>query len=324
MPEIEELLKGREQELASIADAAATGQREKVVDGVASLAVGLATGNPLLAALAPLARKGIARALGNSADEMFRRELAAMEKDEERQKFLSQIDDVVAALVGQALIQLVRNQHAVKDEVLTALGGLRSDFELFRDDFRRRVTEQSEPVAMSDDLGDVRIRESTTRSVKSKFMAGARQDLRELLRLLEDTATPFRAQNQRMRELVATMKQRPEIQEQLEFEKFFVRYHAEMNALEKFEFDQLRATTEGILYPRNAAALAVLDRSPHLVELVPELSRLRDHLVFWCNKYQKVFVSTPQMCVVYVGVEDRVPFPTGVEGSIRSWLEGCA
>jgi hypothetical protein len=45
------------------------------------------------------------------------------------------------------------------------------------------------------------------------------------------------------------------------------------------------------------------------------------HLAFWINKYDHLFVHTPGMCVLYVGVEDRTPFPSGVEASIAAWLE---
>src|SRR5579863_5789015 len=114
--ELEKLLDAKK--LESIADAAAKGEREKVIDGVASLAVTLATANPYIGALAPLARKGIAKAFGNAADEMFARELEKMTKEEEKQAFLGQIDEIVAALVGQALIQLVRTQHNVTEEVI--------------------------------------------------------------------------------------------------------------------------------------------------------------------------------------------------------------
>ena len=54
---------------------------------------------------------------------------------------------------------------------------------------------------------------------------------------------------------------------------------------------------------------------------MPRLSDLRTHLVVWLNKYDGLFVSTPEMCVLYVGVEDGVPFPRGIERSIQEWLD---
>jgi hypothetical protein len=103
--ELKKLLEAHEGELKKVAEAAGSGNQEKVVDAVSTLAVSLATGNPLLGALAPLGRKGIARAFGNSVNAALTRELAALAKEEERKKFLGQIDEVVEALLGQALIR---------------------------------------------------------------------------------------------------------------------------------------------------------------------------------------------------------------------------
>jgi hypothetical protein len=171
--DLEKLLEPHAKELESLAEAAAKGDHDKVIDGASSLVLTLATGNPVIGALAPLARRGIAKAFGNAADEMFARELAAMQKEEDRKAFFAQIDDVVAALVGQALIQLVRTQHNVKDEVLTALGGVREDFERFRADFGRRVSEQGETVRIDEQVVEaggigVRVRASTTKRVALK------------------------------------------------------------------------------------------------------------------------------------------------------------
>src|SRR4051812_8588358 len=66
--ELHELLKAHQAELKTIAEAAGSGNRDKVIDAVSSLAISLATGNPALGALAPLARKGIAHAFGNTVN----------------------------------------------------------------------------------------------------------------------------------------------------------------------------------------------------------------------------------------------------------------
>jgi hypothetical protein len=173
--ELEQLLEAHEGELKSIAAAAGAGDHDKVIDAVSSLAVSIATGNPLLGALAPLGRKGIARAFGNSVDAALTRELAALEKEDARKKFLGQIDEVVEVLIGQALIQIVRSQHAVKDDVLDALGGVRRDFEAFRKDFADRLASASESVRVDalvvrDGGLGVRVRATSTRRVVLKHM----------------------------------------------------------------------------------------------------------------------------------------------------------
>jgi len=144
--ELKRLLKAHQGELKTIAEAAGTGNRDKVIDAVSSLAISLATGNPVLGALAPLGRKSIARAFGNSVNATLIRELAALAKDEERRAFLGQIDEVIEVLLGQAMIQIVRSQHAVKDELLEVLGGLRHDFEMFRTEFADQIAKTPESV----------------------------------------------------------------------------------------------------------------------------------------------------------------------------------
>jgi hypothetical protein len=172
--DLETLLEPHSKDLKVIAEAIAKGERDKVIDGAAGLAVALASGNPLLSALAPLARKGIAKAFGNAADEMFARELAKIEKEEERKAFLDQIDEVAAALVGQAIIQLVRTQHNVKDEILAVLGGVRADFETFRVDFESRVHASGESVIVVEQIVEggavgVRVRPTTTKGVHLRY-----------------------------------------------------------------------------------------------------------------------------------------------------------
>lgn len=168
--ELKGLLKAHQGELKTIAEAAGSGNRDKVIDAVSSLAISLATGNPVLGALAPLGRKAIARAFGNSVNAALDRELAALAKEEERRAFLGQIDEVIEALLGQALIQMVRSQHAVTDELLEALGGVRRDFETFRAEFADQIAKSAESIAVDtmsvrDGGLGVRVAATTTKRV---------------------------------------------------------------------------------------------------------------------------------------------------------------
>lgn len=135
--ELGALLKAHQGELKAVAEAAAAGNTGRLIDAASSLAVSLATGSPLLGALAPLGRKELARAFGNSVNAALTRELAAVAKAQERRAELQEIEAVVEALLGEVLIQIVRSQHALHDargplaeacatvrvEVLTVSGG---------------------------------------------------------------------------------------------------------------------------------------------------------------------------------------------------------
>lgn len=145
----------------------------------------------------------------------------------------------------------------------------------------------------------------------------------EIQRNVSNTFKAFNAQAAQRNDLVRRMSERLTIHERLQYEKFFFRYFQEMNAEERFEFRRIRALTEGPLYQGNTAVLKLLSRFPRLVDRFPELADLQQHLVFWINKYERVFAQTPEMAVLYTGVEDAVPFPSGLDEKLRKWIEGA-
>jgi hypothetical protein len=139
-------------------------------------------------------------------------------------------------------------------------------------------------------------------------------------RHLSDTLKAFAAQCKRRNDLVAAMTARLRIDNHLQYEKFFIRYYPKLTREERFEFDQIRALTEGPLVKGNQAILQTLEDHPALLDEMPMLVDLRQHLVFWLNKYERVFVKNPGMCLLYTGVEDRVPFPRDLGRAITAWL----
>jgi hypothetical protein len=150
--------------------------------------------------------------------------------------------------------------------------------------------------------------------------ADAKELLRRILSNLELTETAFQQQIKRRNVLYEPIRSRLGVSPGLEWEKLFFQYYDQLTKSELFEFRQIRAITETTLQTRNRDTLSILEENPALLDAVPRLSDLRTHLVVWLNKYDGVFVNTPEMCVVYVGVEDGVPFPFGIEQSIRDWL----
>jgi hypothetical protein len=139
-------------------------------------------------------------------------------------------------------------------------------------------------------------------------------------RLLVDTGTAFAAQARRRDDLVAAIEKRLNFKNALEYEKFFLRYHSQLTEEERFEFDQIRAITEGPLQMGNRRILELIENNPKLLDLVPQMTGLRQHLVFWLNKYDKVFTINRAMCLLYTGVEDGVPFPAGLDDAVSTWL----
>jgi len=171
-------------------------------------------------------------------------------------------------------------------------------------------------IRVDDDL-----RQSTV-SVRTigKASDNTRESMARIAEELKKTATAFVAQCQRRNLLMQSIKKRVKVKEQLEYEKFFFRYYGQLDDEEKFQFDQIRAMTEGPLHDGNEAILGVIENDPRVLEEVPSLIELRQHIVFWLNKYEKVFVKRPEMCLLYTGVEDGVPFPKRVDKDIDEWM----
>jgi hypothetical protein len=139
------------------------------------------------------------------------------------------------------------------------------------------------------------------------------------MRQLELTHTAFQAQARRRSQLYNAMRARLKIQENPQYEKFFFRYYSQMNEEEKFDFDQVRAIT-GVIYEGNQKIQTILDQYPELLQAIPELVALRQHLTLWLNKFERVFLAEPKMALVYTGVEDGVPFPEKIDSQIHRWL----
>jgi len=138
---------------------------------------------------------------------------------------------------------------------------------------------------------------------------------------LENTYVTFVAQARRRNELVKQITTRLGIKRTMQFEKFFILYYDQMNKEEKFIFEQIRAMTSGTLYQGNRNILTLLESNPSLVREIPKLEAVRKHLAFWVNKYHTVFLGREDMCLLYVGVEDGVPFPKGVDQAVSAWIE---
>jgi hypothetical protein len=119
---------------------------------------------------------------------------------------------------------------------------------------------------------------------------------------------------------VEAMVKRLKITEQLEYERFFFRYYKSMDEEERFEFSQIRALTEGTLHDNNHSIVDIMEKNPGIRDELPFLAALKLHLIVWLNKYDKVFMKSEKMAVLYVGVEDGVPFPQGVDQAVAQWL----
>jgi hypothetical protein len=166
---------------------------------------------------------------------------------------------------------------------------------------------------------DIREKKIAAKPAQEKRGPDLRSVVLKMSRLLESNHTVFQAQVRRRNALVAAVERRLEIKERPQYETFFFRYQPLMNEEELFEFNQIRAMTAGI-HDGNQDVLTILDEQPELLEEADVLIALRQHLVFWLNKYDRVFEKEPKMALLYTGVEDGVPFPNKVDQQVKAWL----
>ncbi|WJG09961.1 winged helix-turn-helix domain-containing protein [Aliiglaciecola sp. LCG003] len=131
----------------------------------------------------------------------------------------------------------------------------------------------------------------------------------------------FSAQVKRRNELVEMITRRLGVQRELQYEKFFAKYYPALNDQERFVFAQIRGITEGELLKSNQAMLKIIQSNPMVTETFPAADALRKHLSFWISKYHSVFVKRADMCLLYAGVEDGVPYPADIDQQISTWLE---
>jgi len=147
------------------------------------------------------------------------------------------------------------------------------------------------------------------------------QDMYQVHINLENSYVTFMAQQRRRDELVRSITKRLKIKRTQQYEKFFMTYFDQMNKEERFIFDQIRAMTSGTLYQCNRNMLTLLESDPVLIHEVPKLEDVRKHLAFWVNKYHNIFMGRDDMSLLYVGVEDGVPFPSGIDQQVSNWLK---
>ena len=177
--QIRDLLTKHESQIDTLGQRLLAGDDEGFAAAMVGLVTTLASGVPLLGALAD---KVVARAFAGSANAMLRRELAVLQQEEDRRRFVGELGEAVEALIGQALIQLATMQHNVKDELLQALGGVRSDLAEFRTELAGQLGDYSVRLELQEVLeGGVGVRVSsqsqkrvwiTTQRVRGKGSVG--------------------------------------------------------------------------------------------------------------------------------------------------------
>jgi len=145
--------------------------------------------------------------------------------------------------------------------------------------------------------------------------------MQQIQKNLTLTNTTFMAQYRRRKELETLLiAKRPET-EKLSAEKKMMVHYPTLTKDEMFIFDQIRALTEGPLYKGNHTLLVLLEKHPEVYQQIDSFKALYNHLSIWENKYHRIFEKRKDMSLVYVGVEDGVPFPSEVDELVDKWIK---
>jgi len=104
------------------------------------------------------------------------------------------------------------------------------------------------------------------------------------------------------------------------WEKEFSASYLTLAPKQRFVFDQIRGITQGAIYPANQQIADILTEHPQLKQHIASFGPLANHLNYWLAKYKQVFIKRQDMCLLYVGVEDGVPFPKTVDDDVAQWL----
>ena len=147
-----------------------------------------------------------------------------------------------------------------------------------------------------------------------------RELLLQLLDYMEASLVGFQAQIYNRNELYNRVRSRLKIEEDIPYEIFYPTYFDDMTSFEKRLHKIIRNYTEYIR-ANNEQSRQIVIKLKHLDKKIPHFSKLRRHLDFWLHKYETLFINDPAMCLVYTGVEDKIPFPKGIESAVKEYLD---
>ena len=144
----------------------------------------------------------------------------------------------------------------------------------------------------------------------------------DLLGLIRTTRTTFEAQARLRDSLVHSVAERLVLHPRgINYEDFLAKYADKLVPKEARTFQLIREFTKSILLDYNHKALAIINDNPKLEKHIPGVSELRSHLTLWLSKYHAIFDNNPSIALIYVGVDEGVPYPEKVERETWNYLK---
>ncbi len=155
---------------------------------------------------------------------------------------------------------------------------------------------------------------------QNKVATELKSSIVQIAEYQDKTVSAFQAQLKRRQQLANMIEKRLNIKRHRQWEMFFSHYYQQMTKEELFVCAQIRAITDNGLYKNNQAIFNELAMNPDIFNEIQLSKKLYQHIDFWLTKYQGVFKKRKDMCLLYVGVEDGIPYPSGVDKYVKTWL----
>lgn len=104
-------------------------------------------------------------------------------------------------------------------------------------------------------------------------------------------------------------------------EEIFVTAYPTLTSEQRNLFDLIRSITENSLYTRNNEVLELLKEESEYFNELPEFKELQSHLELWNAKFNSIFKTRSDYCLIYVGVKENKPFPGGIEQKVEEVIK---
>ena len=110
----------------------------------------------------------------------------------------------------------------------------------------------------------------------------------------------------------------------VEYEVLFAELHDVFTEEEQAICDLMRGITAGSMLNHNQSMAELIVSNAEFKDELPEFTQLQDHLDLWQDKYRARLEGreeSPDVCLVYVGVQEDKPFPSSIDAKVSRMID---
>lgn len=146
------------------------------------------------------------------------------------------------------------------------------------------------------------------------------QFFRDILKVLEISQATFQAQKKVRLKLVELLQERIGKLEYDNIPDLLSNYYDKMNPKELRLHKVIKGYTDNIIKEQNFDTLKLIQSNPEFINKIERLEYLEMHLILWKSKY-KSLSNDESICLIYVGNDEKMRFPIGIEDEIRNYIK---